>query len=244
MRDYINKNKNILLVCIVSITCIALVTLIGISYAAGDNNFTIFTRDELSEKIDKSNLFLEIYPIGSIYQSTDSTSPAELYGGTWTQIWADYERYETGSQVIYNSINGTEPVPLTRILDQPQYLFLTEVASQTNPPTEHHMEYRLTSQITTAGCKVTLFLNNINTGAQTSGSDTSLRSVISTNYFKESDIILEPIVNYYGTNGINFKYQVDTIETNHSQYWWYIWNVTIHAYITSDNIIYKWQRTA
>ena len=28
----------------------------------------------------------EPYPVGSIYQSTDATSPAELYGGTWEQI--------------------------------------------------------------------------------------------------------------------------------------------------------------
>lgn len=29
---------------------------------------------------------LTIYPVGAIYLSTNSTSPAQLFGGTWTQI--------------------------------------------------------------------------------------------------------------------------------------------------------------
>ena len=31
---------------------------------------------------------LDVYPIGSIYQSTESTNPAHYFGGTWTQISA------------------------------------------------------------------------------------------------------------------------------------------------------------
>lgn len=34
----------------------------------------------------QSNLLLTIYPIGSIYMSTNNTSPATLFGGTWEQI--------------------------------------------------------------------------------------------------------------------------------------------------------------
>jgi hypothetical protein len=30
--------------------------------------------------------FLDIYPIGSIYMSVESTSPASLFGGTWEQL--------------------------------------------------------------------------------------------------------------------------------------------------------------
>ena len=32
---------------------------------------------------------LAAYPVGSIYQSTDPTSPAALFGGTWEQIASD-----------------------------------------------------------------------------------------------------------------------------------------------------------
>lgn len=40
----------------------------------------------LNEKIEKLNLLDYVYPIGSIYMSTSSTSPASFLGGTWEQI--------------------------------------------------------------------------------------------------------------------------------------------------------------
>ena len=33
-----------------------------------------------------TNLLLQVYPVGSIYMSINSTSPAALFGGTWEQI--------------------------------------------------------------------------------------------------------------------------------------------------------------
>ena len=32
------------------------------------------------------NLMLEAYPVGAIYISSDSTSPASLFGGTWSPL--------------------------------------------------------------------------------------------------------------------------------------------------------------
>ena len=32
------------------------------------------------------NLGQVVYPIGSIYMSTNSTSPANIFGGSWSQI--------------------------------------------------------------------------------------------------------------------------------------------------------------
>ena len=37
-------------------------------------------------KQDNSNMLNKFYPIGSIYTSINATSPAILFGGTWTQI--------------------------------------------------------------------------------------------------------------------------------------------------------------
>lgn len=39
-----------------------------------------------SEKEAKNNILNSIYPIGSIYISTNAASPADLFGGTWVQI--------------------------------------------------------------------------------------------------------------------------------------------------------------
>lgn len=43
-----------------------------------------YTRTQTDQKF--TALKAELYPVGSIYQSTDSTSPAALFGGTWEQI--------------------------------------------------------------------------------------------------------------------------------------------------------------
>ena len=48
------------------------------------NNLTVSNKDNI--KINGTKLFDLIYPIGAIYTSTNSTSPATLFGGTWEQI--------------------------------------------------------------------------------------------------------------------------------------------------------------
>lgn len=40
----------------------------------------------IANAVEKSDLLNLIYPVGSIYMSVNSTSPAILFGGTWEQI--------------------------------------------------------------------------------------------------------------------------------------------------------------
>ena len=40
----------------------------------------------IANAVEKSDLLNLIYPVGSIYISVNSTNPATLFGGTWTQI--------------------------------------------------------------------------------------------------------------------------------------------------------------
>jgi microcystin-dependent protein len=40
----------------------------------------------LADKAGKSDILEWLYPVGSIYMSTKSTSPHTLFGGTWAQI--------------------------------------------------------------------------------------------------------------------------------------------------------------
>ena len=50
--------------------------------AAGDALNARYTKEEVDALLQNVNPF----PVGSIYQSTDPTSPAALFGGTWEQI--------------------------------------------------------------------------------------------------------------------------------------------------------------
>ena len=53
-----------------------------------------------------AQIMLEIYPIGSIYMSVNSTSPASLFGGEWTQING---RFLIGTGAPELNDDGTSP---------------------------------------------------------------------------------------------------------------------------------------
>lgn len=68
--------------------------------------------DKMQEKIDESSFsLLDAYPVGSIYQSTSSTSPASLFGGSWTAI-QDRFLYGSGTKSVGDS-GGEETHKLT-----------------------------------------------------------------------------------------------------------------------------------
>lgn len=60
----------------------------------------------------KSSDWEAIYPIGSIYMSANSTSPATLFGGTWTQL-KDQFLLCAGSTYNAGSTGGSANVTLT-----------------------------------------------------------------------------------------------------------------------------------
>ena len=67
------------------------------------------------------NLMDLVYPVGSVYETFESTSPAEMFGGTWTQIetflYGSTSAGSTGGESthtlttsempVHNHINGT-----------------------------------------------------------------------------------------------------------------------------------------
>ena len=80
------------------------------------NNGKITTRNGLevtsnisSVRIGGKSLLDILYPVGSIYTSMNSTSPASLFGGTWTQI-KDRFLYCTTSS---NRLGGTNNIRLS-----------------------------------------------------------------------------------------------------------------------------------
>lgn len=52
------------------------------------NSFGVncFPKNEKSLEINGKTIFDMVYPVGSVYVSVNSTSPATLFGGTWVQI--------------------------------------------------------------------------------------------------------------------------------------------------------------
>jgi hypothetical protein len=61
----------------------------------GNNNVKVYLGDKLV-----SGEELNPFPVGSIYMSIDSTSPAEYYGGTWEQI--------AGGRTLMGAGTGTD----------------------------------------------------------------------------------------------------------------------------------------
>lgn len=51
-----------------------------------------------------------VYPVGSIYQAMSNTSPAEIFGGTWTQI----KTFLYGGEDKIGKTGGAEKVTLYR----------------------------------------------------------------------------------------------------------------------------------
>ena len=72
-----------------------------------DNKTTINNHEQLFNSI-----FDKIYPVGTLYWSSNSTNPATLFGiGTWTQI-KDKFIYAAGSKAV-NTAGGAETHTLT-----------------------------------------------------------------------------------------------------------------------------------
>lgn len=92
--------------------------------------------------------------------------------------------------------------------------------------------YKITAQISTTNSNMAkVKLNNIesNQGNTWSGLQT-MRKIVSTPIFKESDIELEPTLNYTAKTGCNL-YCGNTSNTGSA----YFWNITVHGYLVKAN---------
>lgn len=75
---------------------------------------------ELNNKIsglenNLSAVYLKIYSVGCIYMSTNSTSPASLFGGTWEQL---KDRFLLGAGDSYNSGDAGGEAEHTLIINE------------------------------------------------------------------------------------------------------------------------------
>jgi microcystin-dependent protein len=68
------------------------------------------TFDALMTKLN--NMFDLIYPIGSVYMSFNATSPANLFGGTWTRL-SNVFLYATSTDANIGNTGGESAHTLT-----------------------------------------------------------------------------------------------------------------------------------
>ena len=77
------------------------------------DNETIITADNLNNIQDAIlNVTNLIYPLGSIYMSISSTSPAQFFGGAWEQLY-DRMLIGAGNNYTVSTTGGTTTVTLT-----------------------------------------------------------------------------------------------------------------------------------
>lgn len=115
----------------------------------------------------KSDIVDMIYPVGSIYMSVNSTSPASLFGGTWTQL-EDRFLLGAGSTYTNGSTGGSSTVTLTTA-NLPSHSHAQYVASNTGGTLAANCDY--VSYTSNSAKRVS---QNIATGATGNGTAFSI----------------------------------------------------------------------
>lgn len=188
-------------------------------------------------QLSVNNLWKTIYPVNSIFTSTENVNPSTFLGGTWELIYSDVERICVGSQIIYPGASGSSLVSKTSVIGTYDYELIDGPFVQIEIPEGYHKEYRLSFIGTTNNdTQIICYINNIETEAVRTYSANTYRKSTASNYFKQSDITLAT-THGYAKQGVNLYYSITGTTTS-----WQFWDVTIHGYIASDEIYYKWKR--
>ena len=85
------------------------------------------------DNVSKANILQSVYPVGSIYMSTASTSPAELFAGTWERI-KDRFLLAVGDTYTAGSTGGEATHTLT-VGEMPAHKHSTNIRVADQSPT-------------------------------------------------------------------------------------------------------------
>lgn len=108
------------------------------SYIYVNNEFQSQVNFTSNPQTQIDNIWEKIYPVGSIYMSTSTTSPATLFGGTWEQI---HDRFLLSSSDSY---------PLGGIGGEANHtLSVNEMPSHNHSQNSHSHETNTTSKTLT-----------------------------------------------------------------------------------------------
>ena len=197
------------------------------------------TQEAIYPAVAKEQLLDVFHPMGAIYETTDSQfDPNDEFGGQWTLDSSEKKHIFVNSQQLFSSNTNTTS-GTTNIIGAYDFNLIEGVWTGITIPSGFHKSYKLTCQVSTSSSNTAkVALNNIQTDAQGTYSATTFRKIVSSNYFVESQITLEPTMGYTSRNGINCK----VINSGTQEARFYCCNLL--AYLESDDIYYTWRRIA
>ena len=136
-----------------------------------------------------------------------------------------------GQQMLFDSYTAND-MGYDAILGSYGYDLINGIFNGITIPDGYVRAYKITAQVSTTNSNMAkVKLNNIesNQGNTWSALQT-MRKIVSTPIFKESDITLEPTLNYTAKNGCNL-YCGNTSNTGIA----YFFNLTVHGYLVKVN---------
>ena len=143
-----------------------------------------------------------------------------------------------GSQMLFD-YKYLNTIGYQAVLGAYQYKLIDGLFSEVSIPQGYTRAYKLTAQVSTNGSNYAkIKLNNIESNGACSWSGQTMRALISTRIFKESEITLEPTYVYTSKNGTNL-YCGNTASGEA-----YFYAVTVHGYLVKESTTLPQSRAA
>ena len=143
-----------------------------------------------------------------------------------------------GSQTLFD-YQYLNTIGYQAVLGAYQYKLIDGLFAEVSIPQGYTRAYKLTAQVSTNGSNYAkIKLNNIESNGACSWSGQTMRALISTRIFKESEITLEPTYVYTSKDGTNL-YCGNTASGEA-----YFYNVTLHGYLVKTTTTLPQSRAA
>lgn len=169
----------------------------------------------------------------SVVDNLNSTSSTDALSAKQGKVLNDKIKslpiYIGSQQIATGPFNGDALGSDVTLLGAYRYQLIDGLFNNIEIPEGYHAEYRLSFQGQTGNCYVKVGLNNIWTEEIMTWSNSTMRHIKSTDFFKNEDIILEPTYGY-SNDGVNLKIR----GTGNYPTTWSVWNITIHCYLVAD----------
>ena len=135
-----------------------------------------------------------------------------------------------GSQCLYDSFSKAD-MGYQAVLGSYDYDLVDGVFNGITIPDGYVKAYRITAQVSTTNSNMAkVKVNNIESSQGNTWSNQTMRKIISTAIFKQTDITLETPFNYSSRQGMNL-YCGNTQNTGSA----YFYNITVHGYLVKAN---------